>query len=263
MGETFRGAAISPTNQRTDQMILIISVGIVFALVVGGFVMAANSLGDQDHSLIDDPQKIVLDNFDLAETAQPQTLRELDFVMESESGCWGPIDTEKGYIDFYGEYLPDLMPLCVNNVTLSGWYVDVVVLGGYKPWETGGYIRVCQKFDFMGTINILWTPIEVAGGDCCVDYYRATFYVEDNFCLESNRYPDVTLPWRIDQADPDTIPDKEVCLKIKTFWTGCRPHEQPSQDFTIIHSHSSLSSRNLNSQTPRSESEANSHTTVT
>ena len=67
-------------------MIMVVSVGIVLALAVGGFIMAANSLGDQDQCLIDDPQKIVLDNidFDLVETAQPLTLRELDFVLESE-----------------------------------------------------------------------------------------------------------------------------------------------------------------------------------
>jgi hypothetical protein len=56
----------------------------VCALAVGGFVMAANIYGDQDHSRPDDVQKIVTDYFDPAETAQLQTLREPDFVMESE-----------------------------------------------------------------------------------------------------------------------------------------------------------------------------------
>jgi len=244
-------------------MILVISIGIVFTLAVGGFAIAANNLGDQNQSSLDNRQTTVLDNFDLVENAQLQSLRELSFVMESESGCWGPLSTEQGYIDFYADYLPTELPLCIDNMTLSGWYVDVMVLGGYKPWTTGGYINVIQKYDYMGTINILWTPIQVAGGPCCVDYYRATFYVEADFCLESNQYPDVNLPWQIDHEDPETIPEKDVCLSITTYWTGCIPHETPSQDFTIIHSHSSLSSRNLNSQTSRSESEANSHTTVT
>jgi hypothetical protein len=85
MGDTYRGAATSLTEQRTNRMILILSIGIVFTLAVGGFVVV-NSYGDQDQSPLDDPQKIVLDNvdFDLAETAQLQALREPDFVMESE-----------------------------------------------------------------------------------------------------------------------------------------------------------------------------------
>ena len=238
MGETYRGSAISLTEQRTDHMILVISIGIVFTLAVGGFVMAVHYYGGQNESPIEESQPMMIqeDTFAPAEIAQPQTLREIDFVMESESGCWGPLGTEQGEIDFYADYLPALLPLCINNSTLSGWYVDVSVLGGYNPWETGGYISVCQKFDYMGRINILWTPIQVAGGPCCVDYYRATFYVTENFCLESNQYPDVNLPWKINLADPDTIPDKEVWLRITTYWTGCHPHEQPSQDFTIIQS---------------------------
>ena len=237
MGDTFRGAAKSPTNQRTDYMIMVVSIGIVFALAVGGFVIAANYLWDQNESPIDDPQKIVLDNFDLAETAQPQTLRELDFVLESESGDWGPMSTVKGEIDFYADNIPVVMPLCINNDTLSGWYVDVYVFGGYTPWETGGIIDVWQKDEYiMGTILILWTPLVVETQLCGVDYWRATFYVGANFSLESNQYPDVNLPWIIDQADPNTIPDKEIFLEVTTYWTGCHPHVQPSQDFTIIQS---------------------------
>jgi hypothetical protein len=64
-------------------MILILSIGIVFTLAVGGFVVV-NSYGDQNQSPLDNPQKMVLDNFAPAETAQLQALREPDFVMESE-----------------------------------------------------------------------------------------------------------------------------------------------------------------------------------
>ena len=238
MGDTFRGAAISPTNQRTDQMILIISIGLVLALAVGGFVIAANSLGDQDQRPIGDSgdsQKIVLDNFDLVETAQPQTLRELDFVMESESGCWGGLNTVVGSIDFAGDNLPDVLPLCIDNAYLSEWYVDVIVFGGYNPWEIGGYIDVWQKCAYKGTIDITWTWM--GKGDCCAyDYWRATFSTVDEICLESNQYPDVA-PWNIDYPDGQrTIPGKSVYFHIMTYWTGCVPGEQPSQDFTIIHS---------------------------
>jgi len=246
MGDTFRGAAIPLTEQRTDRMILIISLGIVFALAVGGFTMAANSLGDQNKSPIDDPQRIVLDSFDLAETAQPQTLRELSFVMESESGCWGPMSTEQGWIEFYDEYIPGELPLCLNNETLRGWYVDVYVYGGYNPWELGGYIDVWQKGYNQGRIKVLWT--HMGDGPCCAyDYWRATFYVNEPVCLESSQYPDVS-PWAIHYPDgQETIPGKSVCLQIMTYWTGCVPHEVPSQDFTIIHSHSYKLSQSVSS----------------
>ena len=237
MGDTFRGTAISPSDERTNHMIMVLSIGIVLALAVGGFVMAVNSYGDQNQSPIDDPQKIVLDNFDLAEVAQPQTLRELDFVMESESGCWGPLSTDVGSIEVVDYNIPDVLPLCLNNEYLRQWYVDVLVYGGYNPWESGGYIDVWQKGEYKGTIDIMWTYL--AKGECCAyDYWRATFYVVEDNCLESNQYPDVD-PWRINYpADQDTIPGKCVYFDIMTYWTGCVPGEEPSQDFTIIQSQS-------------------------
>ncbi|MFW9834234.1 MAG: hypothetical protein ACFFEK_09585 [Candidatus Thorarchaeota archaeon] len=238
MGETYRGSATQLTEQRTDQMIVIISIGLVLALVVGGFVVAAHSYGDQKQEPTDNNQEnIAIDYFDPAEVAQLQTFRKPDFVMESESGRWGPMCTEQGSIDFYYDNLPSCLPLCITNETLKDYYVQVIVYGGYTPWELGSYITVCQKDDYKGTIFVNWTEFEGQGG-CCATFYNATFYVEDNFCLESSQYPAVNSPWKIDQTPGETIPDKEVYLCIRTFWTGCRPHEQPSQDFTIIHSHS-------------------------
>ncbi|MFW9811884.1 MAG: hypothetical protein ACFFF9_05445, partial [Candidatus Thorarchaeota archaeon] len=102
MGDTYRGTAVPLTNQRTDQMILIISMGLVFALVVGGFAMAANNYRDQDQSPTDDAQQIVMDCFDPDVIAQQQTLREPDFVMESERSCLGPYNTERGWIRWDG-----------------------------------------------------------------------------------------------------------------------------------------------------------------
>jgi len=243
LGEPSRGAAKSLTEQRTDQMILVISIGIVFTLAVGVFVIAANSIGDQNQSPFDNQQKTVLDNFDLVETAQPQSLKEqsleeLGFVIESESGCWGPICTEQGSIDFGNMNLPSELPLCVTNSSLSQYFVDVLVVGGYNPWLTGGYIQVWQKGESKGFIYILWT--HSGDGPCCAsDYWTATFYVKQNLCLESNQYPDVNLPWKLDYVgDQTTIPGKCVTFDIMTYWTGCKPQEQPSQDFTIIYSHS-------------------------
>jgi hypothetical protein len=235
MGDTSRGAAKSLTEQRKGHMILIVSMGILFTLAVGGFVMAVNSYEDQNQSPIEDVQSAILDEFDLAETAQPQILRELDFVLESESGYWGPLCTEQGYIavDYYN--IPEVLPLCIDNDYLQEWYVDVLVYGGYNPWESGGYIDVWQKGAYKGTINIVWTWI--GKGECCAyDYWRATFYLDEKICLESNQYPDVA-PWDISWPDgQQTIPGKCVTFEIMTYWTGCVPGEEPSQDFTIIQS---------------------------
>ncbi|MHA1964954.1 MAG: hypothetical protein ACXACG_08510 [Candidatus Thorarchaeota archaeon] len=231
MGETSRGAAISLTRQRTDRMIMEVSIGILFILAVGGFVMASNTLRDQNQSPIDDLQMTILDGFDLVENAQPQTLRELGFVWESESGCWGPLCTEQGYIVLDDYNIPDVLPLCIDTEYLREWYVDVLVFGGYTPWA--GYIDVWQKGEYKGTINIVWTHI-ADGPVCAYDYWRATFWTEDVIVLESNQYPDVA-PWEINYPENQrTIPGKCVSFEIMTYWTGCVPGEEPSQDFTII-----------------------------
>ena len=107
MGVTCRGSAIPLTEERTDQMMMVLSIGLVIALFVGGFVMAANIYGDQNLGPTDDSPQIVMDHFDPAETAQPQSLSETNFVWESESGCWGGLCTEKGTIDIVYENIPD------------------------------------------------------------------------------------------------------------------------------------------------------------
>jgi hypothetical protein len=237
MGDAFRGTAISPANKRTNHMIVLASIGIMFTLAVGGFVMAANSLGDQNQSPIEDTNMVLSDKFDLAEIAQPQSLREIDLVIESESGCWGGLDTEVGTIDIVHYNIPEVLPLCIDSAYLQEWYVDVLVFGGYNPWEAGGYIDVWQKDEYKGTINIIWTWM--GKGDCCAyDYWKATFYVDEKICLESNQYPDVA-PWNINYPDGQrTIPGKCVNFYIMTYWTGCEPGIEPSQDFTIIYSQS-------------------------
>jgi len=133
MGVASRGAAISRTEERTDRMILIVSIGILVTLAVGGIVMATNSYGDQNRSPIGDLHKTILDGFGPVETAQPQSLREDYFVSESESGCWGPLCTEQGSIkiDYYN--IPEVLPLCIDSAYLQEWYVDVLVYGGYNP----------------------------------------------------------------------------------------------------------------------------------
>jgi len=236
MGETCRGSAIPLTEQRTDQMIVIISIGIVFALAVGGFVMAANIYGDQGKSPTDDAPTIgtVTDHhFDPAETAQPQSLGEPSLVRESDRGSWGPLCTVKGSIDITGSNLPSELPLCIDNAYLANWWVEVLSYGGYEPHD--GYIVVWQKGEIKGYINVQWTYDR--DGQCCAyDYWIATFHTDNMICLESNQYPDVA-PWIIEVPDgQQMIPGKEVYFCITTYWTGCVPGGD--QDFTIIPSHS-------------------------
>ncbi|MFX1483644.1 MAG: hypothetical protein ACFFCP_10685 [Promethearchaeota archaeon] len=230
MGETYSGSATPLTEQRTDQMMIVISITLVLVLVVGGFSLAANLCGSQNEIPTDNNQQnIVMDHFDPAGTAPLQAWREPDFVMESESGTWGTFNTKKGYIWWDGTTFPALLPLCINNDTLAGWSVSVLSYGGYEPF--GGSIVVCQKGENKGTIYIKFDDAGKGDYECCAyNWWTASFYVKTNFCIESNQYPDL--------ADPTFsayIPGKAVDLDYVTDWTGCG---HKSQDFTVIHSHS-------------------------
>ncbi len=206
-------------------MILVISIGLVFALAVGGFVMAANIYGDQDDSPIDSGQQIVMDCFDPAEIAPPQALRKSCFVMESECECWSDYrHTEKGWIQWTWD-IPDPLPLCITNDMLANWYLSVYVYGGYVP--TGGYIALSQKGEDKGTVYIQWAYD--GKGECCAyDYWKATFHLMEDICLDSDQYPD---GYYLDGYIPGKMVDFNWC----TDWTGC---PEPEQAFTIIHSHS-------------------------
>jgi hypothetical protein len=229
MGETYSGSATKLPEQRTDRMMVLLSITLVCALVVGGFTVAANLCGRQDQRPTDNDQQIIaMDHFDPAGTAQLQALREPDFVMDSECGCWGPFNTEQGWINWDGYFIPSELPLCINNDTLANWYVNVLSYGGYTPFD--GYITVNQKDEFMGTIFIHWTDMGKGDYTCCTyNWWMATFYVHENFCLDSNQYPEGYC------GDGQYIPDKEVYFDYTTKWTGCG---HVSQHFTIIHSQS-------------------------
>jgi hypothetical protein len=213
-------------------MILLISIGIVFTLAVGGFVIAAHSLGDQDGNPVVNRQTAVLDDFDLVETAHLESERETDFVLGSKSGEW-VFDTEKGSIEVLDFYIPEVMPLCLTQEELDMWFVDLMVVGGYEL--ICGYIDVYQKGDYVGTIYLDWN---VAHDDilCCVDYYHVTFH-GGPICLDSNQYPDVCAPFDL-CAPYDTIPGKEVTFDLYSCWTGC---DDPDQNFAITPTQSLLS----------------------
>jgi hypothetical protein len=239
MGETYSGSATTLPDQRTDQMMILLSITLAVALVVGGFVVAANIYGDQGKSPIDNDQQMIIamDRVDPAGTAPLQTLREPDFVMESEKSCLGPYYTEQGNIDFYEVSLPtDYLPLCINTANLANYWVDVVVVGGYTPADMMSWIDVCQKDDYKGRIYVQWTERTDITGDCCETFFHGTFYVVDDFCLDSSQYPSVNAPWEIDPAAGGMIPNKEVYFRIHSEWSGCTPGGD--QDFTIIHSQS-------------------------
>ena len=205
-------------------MILILSLGIVFTLAVGGFVIAANSVGDQDKGSLDDSQQTVLERFDLVETAQLKSEREIDFVLGSKSGEW-VFDTVPGSIEIVDWYIPEIMPLCLTQEELDMWFVDLVVIGGYEL--VCGYIDVYQKGAYVGTIYVDWNVVhdDVL---CCVDYYYISFY-GGPICLDSNQYPDVCAPFDL-CAPFDTIPGKEVTFDLYSCWTGC---SEPNQNFAI------------------------------
>ena len=212
-------------------MILMISLCIVFTLMVGGFVIAANGLGDQNDGSVDSPQTTVLDNFDLVETAQLKSEREIDFVLESESGEW-VFDTEAGSITVLDYYIPEIMPLCLTQEELGTWYVDLLVVGGYDL--ICGSADVYQKGKLVGTIYLDWYSEH--GEQCCMEYWYVTFRGDD-ICLDSNQYPEVNAPF--DFCAPfDTIPGKEVTFDLNTCWAGCG---EPDQHFTITPTQSFLS----------------------
>ncbi len=226
-----RGAAKSLTEQRTNRMILLLSIGIVFTLAVGGFIIAANDLGDQSQNMVAIQQKAALDNFDLVETAQLETEREIDLVLGSESGEW-VFDTEAGYIEVLDYYYPEVMPLCLTQDELSRWYVDLLVVGGYEI--ICGSIDVYQKEAHVGTLYLDW--FSEHGEMCCMEYWHITVHGDD-ICLDSNQYPEVYAPFDL-FAPFETIPGKEVTFKLSTCWTGCN---DPDQHFTITPTHSLLS----------------------
>lgn len=236
MGDTRSGNAVSPAeNKLTDEMYLI-CIGLIFALAVGSMTVVADLNGQNDAvqelTIPDFRERVLAQGVDVPDAGFETNI----FVSESDCGCWGPFDTEQGWIEIDRYNIPEELPLCINNDYLAQWYVDVWVYGGYNPWEIGGYIEVYQKGAMVGVINIAWTWVEK--GPCCAyDKWEATFWLDEPFCLESNQYPDVA-PWCIDWPDgQETIPGKEVYMRIVTHWTGCVPGEEPSQDFTIICSH--------------------------
>jgi hypothetical protein len=150
-------------------------------------------------------------------------------VLVSESKCLEDLDTQQGSIQFIGGNWVYPLPLCINNDTLAGWYADYLVVGGYTPHD--GRICVFQgKEWYQGTVYLSWKWIRHDAS--CGEVWETTFYVKQDFTLDSNQYPTlVNDPVAIDTNGHTTIPGKAVDLYIKSEWSGCKDR---SQDFTII-----------------------------
>ncbi|MFX1321123.1 MAG: hypothetical protein ACFFAQ_05700 [Promethearchaeota archaeon] len=148
-------------------------------------------------------------------------------VSVAQEGCCC-MNTEKGEINIVAYNLPEVLPLCLTQDDLLGYYVTVAVTGGYEP--IGGSITLYQKFENKGTIDIVWTnadPDVVS----CVEYWTATLVLNGEIILESNQWPDGAIPV---YPEYDTIPGKCVCLDWTTLWQGCI---EEKQQFELIQIH--------------------------
>jgi hypothetical protein len=150
-----------------------------------------------------------------------------EIVPVSDCKDLGCHDTEQGSIEVTGGYMPTVLPLCINNDTVGNWYADLTVIGGYTPYD--GFVCFVQKHEFAGKVYLLWHDMGAAPS--CGESWHLTYYVKHDFVLDSNQYPTLIGDAVIPPPGQTTIPGKEVCLSVVTFWKGC--HE-PNQFFTIL-----------------------------
>ena len=169
------------------------------------------------------------------------------------------IDTERGSIKVCEAKIDDILPLCVTDDTVSGWYVIYASCGGYFPM--GGVAQLIQKDGCHGNINLIVDPTfdsstyeppcGCGGLECCdcgsVEFYKIIFdVVDDCISLDANHLP--AKP-EVDESgcvgcedfncwipDPDCTLQKEVTLKMWEDWMGC---ECPDQSFEVMLAHKS------------------------
>jgi hypothetical protein len=158
--------------------------------------------------------------------------RANESVLVSECKCLQGLDTVQGNITAVGGYIQIPLPLCINNDTLSSWYVSYAVVGGYTPYD--GTMWFWQKNNLQGEVYFSWECQGTA--PTCGALWTATFYVKQNFTLDSDQYPVVTGDPYINTYGHTTIPGKAVDLFVHEEWEGC---QLPTQAFTIISAQSS------------------------
>ncbi|MFX0066105.1 MAG: hypothetical protein ACFFC7_28395 [Candidatus Hermodarchaeota archaeon] len=152
------------------------------------------------------------------------TARTDAIVPISEWGCLEDLVVEQGYILADGGYIDCPLPIHMNDEAIADWFLIFISHGGYEPF--GGVVYLFQKGE-MYCIGVEWTYL----GYCdCHDYYMATFFVYEDFVLDSSFYPYVDSWFSI--CDEGLIPGKEVDMCFVLDWTGCSPEN--NQDFTIL-----------------------------
>jgi hypothetical protein len=142
----------------------------------------------------------------------------------AQDGFVGCFDTKKGSIDVVYEdsSIPcEPLPLCITQGYLDNYWVTVKVTGGYEPLNGSGYLTLCQKFEEVGKIDIVWYKdqhVDCVGMCPYADYWTAKFVLHDGEIeLDSNQYPDGASHCK----DYVTIPGKQVCVSYDTLWQGC------------------------------------------
>ncbi|MFX0009252.1 MAG: hypothetical protein ACFE9R_02965 [Candidatus Hermodarchaeota archaeon] len=151
------------------------------------------------------------------------------------SGCFGPFDTVRGTLTITEENLPtwDALPLCIDDAMLEGYYVIVRSYGGYTPVRGGFAVDQMKDNEIEGFIYMTFEEVTDAyktDNDCCaVRYWKVTFHLCEDICLDSNHTP---------VGFEDKTLDKEVYLYGCMTWTGC---ERPEQEFSVILAHKAMS----------------------
>jgi len=218
---------------KVDRVKLDLSIvaGILLALIVSiflGFALVGGSLINSDN--IKPPINLDYKKLQVEIAGiDPYLSGYNPIVSVAQKGCCS-MDTEKGSIEIYDYYLPDVLPLCITQADLDNYWVTVVVTGGYEPID--GSITLCQKGEWKGDIDIIWTYL--GHEPCYADYWMATFVLPDgvdSIELDSNQWPDGAIP---SYPEYDTIPGKKVCLMWETLWQGCI---EEKQRFELIQIH--------------------------
>jgi len=155
-----------------------------------------------------------------------------------ECGAVCDLDTEAGTLEILCANLPtDPLPLCIDDLWLSQWWVTVGSYGGYD--FEGGYMVIKQKDTPDQYVQI----VKIAEDFCHpLDIIVLGFALCDPahpIVLESNHVPEI-----IGDGWFCVMPDKElgkrVDLCFMTTWTGCF---LPEQEFLVILAHKAMSQK--------------------
>jgi hypothetical protein len=197
---------------------------------------AGNSISGNTTSENDIPIKLIPES----SVSSDITLEEADVSVTQNSVDCFPVDTEAGEIDICPVHinLPTELPLCIKNETLQDYYCYIIAKGGYTPHLIRIEVQQWDKYgsghwDTAGYIYGKWTPVpkdDHMGLECCWDVWEVTFYVEENFCIKSNKAPD-NIGGDFELVLPECFDlNKPVRVWITSQWSGC---PDPNQHFDV------------------------------